>query len=378
MIKDKGKTVLFVGSFPDPITGQSLANKKAWEGYPYRKYKIENNVRITNSSLKILNPFLIGLKYCGLILRAFYILVKKRPDLVYISISRTINGSFKDLPVIILSRVLRIPVVCHLHGADFITFFRSIPNFAKQFYELFYSNVASYIVLTEGMKREVITALNNKVKVYVLSNFYESILDRASEQELVAYKSDKLEITFLSNLLYSKGIIHLIDAFIKIQEQLNLSLQLNIAGKVMSDSYMTAQKMTALLKEKTFGRDDIKFYGVLKGIEKYELLYRTNVFVLPTFYPTEAQPLSILEAMRMGCFIITTNHNYIGEMVDTRNGEIIQTESVDAIVKAIKSYIQLSSEQITRNISYNVLHARKFYSLHKFQKGLTSLLQLIE
>ena len=42
------------------------------------------------------------------------------------------------------------------------------------------------------------------------------------------------------------------------------------------------------------------------GDEKYDLLSRCHVFVLPTQYPVEAQPLALLEAMASGCAIVTT------------------------------------------------------------------------
>ena len=42
------------------------------------------------------------------------------------------------------------------------------------------------------------------------------------------------------------------------------------------------------------------------GAAKNDLLARCHIFTLPTQYPVEAQPLSLLEAMASGCAIVTT------------------------------------------------------------------------
>lgn len=52
---------------------------------------------------------------------------------------------------------------------------------------------------------------------------------------------------------------------------------------------------------------------------------------MPTRYPNEGQPISILEAMGNGMFIITTDHAGIPDIVeDGVNGIVINNEFVDA------------------------------------------------
>ena len=39
-----------------------------------------------------------------------------------------------------------------------------------------------------------------------------------------------------------------------------------------------------------------EYHGVVRGAHKIEFLRRAHVFVLPTWYPWEGQPMSIIEA----------------------------------------------------------------------------------
>lgn len=50
-------------------------------------------------------------------------------------------------------------------------------------------------------------------------------------------------------------------------------------------------------------------------------------FALPTRYPNEGQPISILEAMGNGMFIITTDHAGIPDIVDTENGIVLKSNA---------------------------------------------------
>ncbi|MEQ8808062.1 MAG: glycosyltransferase family 4 protein, partial [Imperialibacter sp.] len=85
-----------------------------------------------------------------------------------------------------------------------------------------------------------------------------------------------------------------------------------------------------------------KFVTVLGAISDRQALRRAlmeaHVFILPTYYPTECQPVSIIEAMNAGNAIISTFHAAIPEYVKTDvNGVLVEKMSPlqirDAIVR---------------------------------------------
>ncbi|MFN9913044.1 MAG: glycosyltransferase family 4 protein, partial [Pirellulaceae bacterium] len=71
----------------------------------------------------------------------------------------------------------------------------------------------------------------------------------------------------------------------------------------------------------------VTYRGVVQGSEKLELLKASQVFILPTNYRKEGQPISIIEAMGSGMAIFTTHHAGIPDLVhDGENGVIASQE----------------------------------------------------
>ena len=82
------------------------------------------------------------------------------------------------------------------------------------------------------------------------------------------------------------------------------------------------------------------------GEQKRKLLKECYIFALPTRYPNEGQPISILEAMGNGMFIITTNHAGIPDIVEdgvngiVMNNEFFDTKIIYCILKT-KTFIDI-------------------------------------
>ena len=71
-----------------------------------------------------------------------------------------------------------------------------------------------------------------------------------------------------------------------------------------------------------------------------EFLDAVDMIALPTYYPWEAFPISILEAMSQGKIVITTRRAAIGDMLTGLDGQpcgcFVREKSVDDIADAIK------------------------------------------
>jgi glycosyltransferase involved in cell wall biosynthesis len=72
----------------------------------------------------------------------------------------------------------------------------------------------------------------------------------------------------------------------------------------------------------------MRYHGTVHGARKQELLREAHVFCLPTYYPYEGQPISILEAYASGCAVITTDHSGIFDIfADGVNGYAVPKQS---------------------------------------------------
>lgn len=61
---------------------------------------------------------------------------------------------------------------------------------------------------------------------------------------------------------------------------------------------------------------NVRYLNGVYGNDKKELLRRMNIFILPSFYKDETLPISMLEAMASGCYIIVSDVGVISEVVN--------------------------------------------------------------
>ena len=131
-----------------------------------------------------------------------------------------------------------------------------------------------------------------------------------------------------SNLMEEKGIIYLLDSLEQL-EYLNIDYSAKIAGNVDA-----SLKNTIINKINQL--ENTKYIGPIHGEEKLELLEWSNIFILPTFYKMEGQPISILEALATQNTIITTNHSGIPDIITPdKNGFIVDVKSSSDITEKL-------------------------------------------
>ena len=108
-----------------------------------------------------------------------------------------------------------------------------------------------------------------------------------------------------------------------------------VAGDWLARGTPEQKNVERLLDESGF-RDRIRFLGEVRGSDKAALLVRTDIYVLPTYYPFEGQPNAIIEAMAAGCAVVSTDYAAIPETVaDGETGIIVPTRDVPALTAAV-------------------------------------------
>lgn len=90
-----------------------------------------------------------------------------------------------------------------------------------------------------------------------------------------------------------------------------------------------------------------------------EQYLNADLFLLPTTYPTEAQPLTIVEALNAGTPVVATAHASIPEMIeDGKSGLLVPPHNPDAIAEVVRTFLPIevrnrfSSEARARYVSY--------------------------
>jgi glycosyltransferase involved in cell wall biosynthesis len=105
-------------------------------------------------------------------------------------------------------------------------------------------------------------------------------------------------------------------------------------------------------------RDIIVYHGAQENVP--DLLYKSDVFVLPTYY-REGIPRSILEALSIGMPIITTDTPGCRKtIVDGKNGYLIAPKDVSTLTDAMQKLLKHPEQIKPMGIASRVLATEKF------------------
>jgi len=357
------KRVLFMGPQVPPYFGQSVAFSTVVKDFAGKHI-------IINTSNK--NNVFSGILLCVKIL---YFITFYKIDVIYFTCSRSFLGSVRDIVLLFGARIRDIKVINHLHGTDFKFFYDKLPKLYKRIVYWCYSGIDTNIVLLEESKSEFSYFPHTKVKV--VPNAYSKDLDLLPLEKAKKKDGDKVTLLYCSNIMKSKGIINLLQAYEQILQKYE-NIELKIAGIPMKD-YICSEKTITQEFNLYFERikkrypNNIFYYGACVGDEKKNLLWDSDIFILPTFHFSEAFPLSILEALRAGNYIITTNHNYLPQIVSDKNGCLIQPDSVSVIVKSIEKIID-NKDLLFNTQNYNIRHAQENYEEGKYLNSLNKVI----
>lgn len=355
----KTKNILLVGPLLPPIHGQSLAFTRFCESVDNKNIIVVNtNLEDKSKLCKILSTF-------KTLLIIFFKSVFAKYDIVYFTGSRSFLGSIKDILLINLVNFKRIKIINHLHGSDFYEFLHSVPKWYQKVLFYSYNKVDTSIVLLESMKSQFIDFENMTIEI--VPNFYDKELDKEFEKK----DESKINLVYLSNIMKSKGIFEFIDAFEKLSKS-HENIYLNIAGGFIADEYMGIEEVKKEFYKKIKNKNSIQYIGKIFGEDKIRLFQKSDIFVLPSYYKSEAFPISIIEAMACENAIVTTNYKYLPELVSVKNGTLVEPKSIESLIDGIENLLK-DKEKLRTIQKYNAKYAKDKYSLEKYINNLNRI-----
>tara|TARA_B100001175_G_C19514114_1_gene646012 strand:+ start:6386 stop:7483 length:1098 start_codon:yes stop_codon:yes gene_type:complete len=362
----KKKSILVIGPMPEPTTGVSLANKVLVEGLSsHDAYQI----KVVNTSLvqfkENLGKFSLS-KFFFYLKQNLYVFKVFCVDIVYITPGQTFFGLTKYYLYFVLTRLLRKELIVHIHGNHIGEEYRLLKGLKKIVFSFLLKKISKGIVLSESLTGNMTPFISDD-KIYISYNFVEDYLFVEKQMIKNKLKGIKPKVVFLSNLMEEKGIYDLLDA-LKILEDKGVDYEARIAGNIDASQ---EQKLKAEFKrlKKT------SYIGVVSGKPKRDLLLWANIFILPTFYKMEGQPISILEAMATANIILTTRHAGIPDIFQNEtNGYFVEKKKPTNIANQIQ-LIDLRSTQSQKISWNNYLNARKKYRQEKFINNIIDIFE---
>ena len=362
----KKKRILVIGPMPEPITGVSLANKVLVEG-------LSNNgayqIKVVNTSFghfkENLGKFSFS-KFFFYLKQNLHVFKVFGVDMVYITPGQTFFGLLKYMLFIVTSKILRKELIIHIHGNYVGLEYNFLKGIKKKLFKWLLSQASKGIVLSESLSGNM-SPFVHKSKIFVLYNFVEDFL--FSDRKTINRKltQSKPKIIFLSNLMEEKGIFDLLEA-LRILEEKGFDYEAKIAGNLDTTHENKLQAYIKTLKK-------TKYVGIVSGKKKKYLLLWSNIFILPTFYKMEGQPISILEAMATGNIVLTTRHAGIPDIFQNEiNGYYVEKNNSNSIVETIQS-LDIQSDRFQTILRYNYVVAKKNYRLENFINNIIDIFE---
>ena len=163
-------------------------------------------------------------------------------------------------------------------------------------------------------------------------------------------------IVYLSNMIESKGYLAVLNS-IDLVDDLDCTFYFAGAFDIESEQINFEKAIS--------NKENVHYLGVVGGEKKQALLKKCDVFILPTNYPYEGQPISILEAYASSCAVITCKHSGIVDVFeDEINGRYVNYDDPTDISKKIK-LIFADSESLLTVKANNYSKARNCYTEKK-------------
>lgn len=331
--------ILMIGPFPEPISGMTLANKMLYDGFIKEGHKVEiinTNTDNKISNLKKQGKFNLSKLLLSInpILKGSIKIILNKVDVVYITPAQSYIGFMKYTPFIKISKLMKKPCYLHFHGGFVKKMYDSLDKVRQ-------SQVAKYLNLSDGVivlgnsLRYMLEGIIPDSKIFVCENGVENrffLQSNEFEEKIFRSQSDKkIRILYLSNLMKTKGILELLKACTILKDR-NIDFEINIAGAIEPEIEKDVNEFFDCLK------GNINYHGVVDGSKKRELLLDNEIFCLPTYYPNEGQPISILEAMATASAIVTTYQGGICDIFkDKVNGEVCTPEAENIADKIIEA-----------------------------------------
>ena len=213
--------------------------------------------------------------------------------------------------------------------------------------------IADAIIAVSNYEKEMMSAYypESAAKIRVV---YNGISENLKNRPVI-YEKDKY-ILYVGSLNKRKNLSGLIDAFLKIADKIPHSLV--IAG--------AEQKVFSGTQRKS--HDRIKYLGFVADNELVELYKKASVFVFPSFY--EGFGFPPLEAMALGCPVITSNVSCLPEIVGNaaiRIDPMNTGEIADTMLRVV------NSDELRRTLIEKGLEKVKSYSWAKSAKELVQI-----
>lgn len=365
MKKKNQNQLILIGPMSPPLGGEALAFQMLVK---YLKRDIRMKLVVIDKAYKqnkILRRITNSLRVIALTLKSLF----TETNGLYLTCGQTFGGIIRDCFLILIGNIYQVPVLLHLHGGGIKTIYLSKNKLIKKILKFFYERADKIIVLGNSLRNQFYFISDQSI-IEIVPNSYgkdaPKILDFEKNYN-VSKVHNKLKLLYLSHVLPSKGFFDVLEALLILKRR-NIPFEFNFGGSIIGEDGLSENDIQRLIDEYKlrFYVNEFNIHGYITGQKKWDLILTSNVFLLPTQFPAEGQPISIIEAMYGGCCVAVTKYRGIPDLVEEdKNGWFVVPKSPSSIADRL-IWIWKHPEVMKIISIFNHKNAQRKYSPNRF------------
>jgi glycosyltransferase involved in cell wall biosynthesis len=321
--------LLVLAQTPPPLHGQSQMVATLLKGLPSHDIEVVHvQMRLSRNNSEI------GRWRFGKIFTALRAAISARRTanrencdaLYYIPAPAKRGALYRDIAVMAICRDRRRKLVLHWHAPGMGAWFtRGMMPLERWLALRALGNADLSIVL--GSELETDARVFEPRQLSIVAN---GLQDPGEQPERSRIKP--FNVLFLGLCSREKGLFDAIDAIGILNSRTAGAFRLTIAGSFPSKAvYKSFKRRIASMGP------ELQYLGFADEKKKAELFREADLFCLPTYYPSEGQPLALIEALSYDLPIVTSRWRAIPEMMPTKNVWYVKASDALGLAHAIEA-----------------------------------------
>lgn len=323
--------LLIVGPLPPPAGGvetvtRAVLGSAAFGGMDVRHCDTtKKRSKDTQGKFDLGNLLWAGIHFARM-LRA---VVRFRPHAVYMPLTATWSGFWRDAVLAWIAKRGGARVVGHVHGS-WLDRILAPRGATERMVRFSLAQFDALLMLGEYWRR-MISSYGYRGKVYIVPSTFERSVLQASNDFHRDYQVAEPRGLFVGQLGRNKGVLDLLHALARIKTQGGKPRFTLVGGPQFAGDWGAILR----LREELGLTELVEMTGILLGEALYEHYRRADYFVLPSYF--EGLPVVLFEAGCFGLPIITTPVGSVPELIghDT-NGLLVPPGDIGELQRAIE------------------------------------------
>lgn len=367
---ERANRVLIIGPTPPPAHGISVLTELLLRSNLNQSFEVIHLDTADRRTLDNVGRFEIRNVTLALYhgARFLWLLLWKRPSVVYVPVSESRLGFLRDSLFLLPSRFLGIPVVLHLHGGYLDTLYAERSPVFQWLMRLCFRHTARAIVLSDSFRGKFAGLVEvDRVRV-VYNGIPQTIYEACKNKYRAARGAAPVTVLFLGVLVESKGFFDLLRAVPYVLKQ-TTDVRFVLVGDT---SFPEARQAMEWVNQHSLD-PYISFLGPQTGNEKTRIFQESDVFAFPTWYPLEGQPVAMIEAMAAGLPVLTTRHATIPDILGEDGAFYVNKQDPADIAAKL---LQLLNDESIRK-SMGLKNQNRFLQHHTADKFAESVVRVL-